>query len=738
MEQNKLEIGLSKLESILSRYDDVCDSQAKNIFSQDGFYDAKQVTTHIAELRDENRVLKIGIIGRVKAGKSSLINSLLFNGKEVLPKAATPMTAALTSIGYADRFSAKVRFFSEEDIEQIRINAEQYNADLEAWIENQKKEMLERQAKNTNRPVNEIRDDKLRAMATRKVNDGGGVLSAAADLWERIKLSDVDIASLPAEQQLEASSEDDLNKQLLEYVGSSGKFMPFTQELLLGMPVESLKGIEVLDTPGLNDPVKSREQRTYERLKECSAAFIVSPAGQFLSAQDFELADRISAREGTQEIFVVASQADTQLHGSERTNHKGQLPLVVAGIKSIMEQQAKKSLGAADNDVLKAITNDLDKRLILTSGICQSLLLGGDAAADPTAAHVMGLFKKNYADYFTSEEDLRSNLAMLSGQKPLLAAVQSVQIEKNKILHAQESHFVNAQWQTFQKVRDDLVQHFEFNQSKIENADKKKVEARLSKLEAASKKGGLATDNVFQDLVNELELTLSRQLSGVFEEAIKRVDEQVEMAEDIESKPVKVESDGVSSWLARKLWNGGYETRTRTEEVLKPRKVKRALEGISHLVNKGLEECAVARMQKWQNELIASLSRKLIDVIGSDLVEADELESVCRATVRKIKDLPKPEVPSLPKSLAVSKTLRGSEVSEYVDNAESYMSVLKNCANHFSDDVSDLLKAVASKGIGADLMGSMVEEITQQRDMLEHKTLTIEKMNRLISELKEL
>lgn len=738
MGKDKLEIGLNKLEGIFARYDDVCDSQAKNIVSQDGFYSEQQVASHISELRDENRVLKIGIIGRVKAGKSSLINSLLFNGKEVLPKAATPMTAALTSIGYADRFSAKVRFFSKDDIKQIRINADQYNADLEAWIANQKKEMSERLAKQPERPVKEMSDEKLRAMAARKINDGGGVLSAAADLWVRIQQADVDVSSLPAEQELEAVSEDDLNKQLLEYVGSSGKFMPFTQELQLGMPVESLKGIEVLDTPGLNDPVKSREQRTYERLKECSAAFIVSPAGQFLSAQDFELADRISAREGTQEIFVVASQADTQLHGSERTNHKGQLPLVVAGIKSIMEQQAKKSLGTSDNEVLKAITNDLNKRLILTSGICQSLLLGGNAASDPTAAHVMELFKKNYSDYFASEDDQRSNLAMLSGQKPLLEAVQSVQAEKNRILQVQESHFVNAQWQTFKKVRDELVRHFERTKSKIENADKQSVEARLAKLEAASNKGGLAADNVFQDLIEELELALSSQLGGVFEEAINRVDEQMEMAEGTETSEYQVKSDYLGSSIARFLRVGGYETRSRTEDTLKPRKVKRALEGIAQLVHKGLEECAAAKMHSWQNELIANLSRKLRAVIGSDLVDADDLESVCRATVRKIKDLPKPEVPSLPKNLTVSKILRGSEVSEYVDNAESYMSVLKSCANHFSDDVSSSLKSTASKGIGIDLMRNMVEEITLHRDMLEHKTLTIEKMNRLIGELKEL
>ena len=44
----------------------------------------------------KDRLLRIGIVGAVKAGKSSLLNSLFFKGQDILPKAATPMTAALT------------------------------------------------------------------------------------------------------------------------------------------------------------------------------------------------------------------------------------------------------------------------------------------------------------------------------------------------------------------------------------------------------------------------------------------------------------------------------------------------------------------------------------------------------------------------------------------------------------------------------------------------------------------
>ena len=56
---------------------------------------------------ESERLLKIGIVGAVKAGKSSLLNALFFSGQDILPKAATPMTAALTELTYAEKFSVR-------------------------------------------------------------------------------------------------------------------------------------------------------------------------------------------------------------------------------------------------------------------------------------------------------------------------------------------------------------------------------------------------------------------------------------------------------------------------------------------------------------------------------------------------------------------------------------------------------------------------------------------------------
>ena len=92
-------------------------------------------------LLSKENTLQIGIVGQVKAGKSSFLNSLFFNGENVLPKASTPMTAGLTVIEYAEKNTFEVEYFDEKDWQIFVKQNEDY-----------KKCEQEVRAKNPNQP----------------------------------------------------------------------------------------------------------------------------------------------------------------------------------------------------------------------------------------------------------------------------------------------------------------------------------------------------------------------------------------------------------------------------------------------------------------------------------------------------------------------------------------------------------------------------------------------------------
>ena len=113
-----------KLEEVIEK-SDLYDSIKifKNEFS---ILETSDLEKTILSMDEENRVLKIGIVGRVNAGKSSLLNALVFDGKDILPKAATPMTAALTKLEYGEIIEANVVFYTQEDIDSLKTYYNKY------------------------------------------------------------------------------------------------------------------------------------------------------------------------------------------------------------------------------------------------------------------------------------------------------------------------------------------------------------------------------------------------------------------------------------------------------------------------------------------------------------------------------------------------------------------------------------------------------------------------------------
>ena len=124
----------------------------EELFDREKLYSFQQETKELQKKYDMTqqaaRKLNIGIVGAVKAGKSSFLNACIFGGKEFLPKAATPMTAALTRISYSDTQKAIVHFYNEEDWDRIEKLSDQYDKRIEEKYK-EYRERLNTERRNT-------------------------------------------------------------------------------------------------------------------------------------------------------------------------------------------------------------------------------------------------------------------------------------------------------------------------------------------------------------------------------------------------------------------------------------------------------------------------------------------------------------------------------------------------------------------------------------------------------------
>ena len=221
-------------------------------------------------LERQGRLLQIGIMGQIKSGKSSFLNALLFQGRAVLPKAATPKTAQLTRISRGIRTELQVSFYSQEE-----------------W------NLLEQTAKTSSSPEQE----------------------AALELVSLGKSKGEQAASMVGAPDLIRAfdSPEQLSKETADFIGEEGDWTPFVKSVEIRLPDPALEGLVIVDTPGLNDRIYFHTQLTQRYMEQCDVVFFLSPASDFLDRTDAELLLSQLPTQGVGRLVLVASKYDSGL-----------------------------------------------------------------------------------------------------------------------------------------------------------------------------------------------------------------------------------------------------------------------------------------------------------------------------------------------------------------------------------------------------------------------------------------
>lgn len=746
-EQKRVIDKLKHLQQLLDQNDDLVDSQVRNIRNEYLTNSADDVTAHLQRLRDKNRELKVGIIGRVKAGKSSLINSLIFDGKDILPKAATPMTAALTSIGYAESIEVRVEFYTSADIETIGSKKRHYDRLFQQESEKERKAQEQRHARryrgaagypaDTDIPF-VLDEEKLVKTVTRTLSQTEPTLDAAAQLYQKITSSSVPVDDLPADKVLRAPSLEALRDELMQYVGAAGDYMPFTKMLHIALPEPALENLEVIDTPGLNDAVASREQRTYQMLKECNVVFIVSPSAQFMSDQDLDLASRLTKREGVQEIFVVASQVDNQLHSSERRKHNGDLHAIMSGIQATYARLTTEALQKQNNGVLREIAGEQNRRLFLSSGVCQTLLRQPEAQWDDNARTANKNLLKNYPQYFTDHAERAKNLVFLSGTEHLEGCVAEVRAQKNRIQKEQEQGFLRTQESSIASCVSDLKSLFQEKKRELQVTDIDEVAGKLATIRETRLVGSRYANEVLAEELKEMSFELSDKLKAHLRKFASDTKEGINASEKTVSESYRRKSDGILSAVGRFFGAGGYETRHRDVTKVKAAEVRDVLEELRLFIEDGLLICVESQLHSWRAKLYRELSTTLREVLGDESIDPSRLKSACRSAINKADSIDPPSLPALPDELAQSGTLKDGEAERFMAEAHEYYLGLKQAGNNYVKSIRYDIQVIGELDMGAEIFNTLEEDATVLKAQLDNKHATLEKLDVLCRDLEEM
>lgn len=695
----------------------------------------------ILEMEQDNRVLKIGIVGRVKAGKSSLLNALVFDGKNILPKAATPMTAALTKLEYGDKTEAFVDFYTQEDIDDLKIEFDKYNKRFESLklqeIENLSKIQLGKlKVKELDEKQKQDIEQKAKNIANREIKRDDR-LFACYDQYNRIKESMITISDLENFKNIEAEDIESLNKKLYDFVGVDGKYMPFTKSVTIKINNEKLKDIEIIDTPGINDPITSREERTKELLKYCDVILVVSPAWQFLSNEDIELLDRISTKEGIKEIYIIASKIDTELFGSEKEKNNAILPKVLESIKQILTIQMRdifteqKELNPYQSELFdKLMRNDV----LHSSGATYSILkdFNNKENWDENLNHVWGNLNEEYKDYFSDEESAKANLKNLSNIEKVNEILSEVKIRKDEILKQKKDNFEKIKLEAIFKYKESLQSFVKENIKKIQTSDINEIINQKNNLLKIKIESSEALNNTYEEIIESFELEIRDLLANKVKSYFKQSREDIKNSETVDRESYTYDH----GFFSFKFGDDRYETKYTDVTKVKTGNIIDILKDLTYelqdLISNESKKSKIKLKQLFYDRLIATLREKAGD-------ENIDIHLVQRTIRNLLNSISYPEIVytgTIPDELKKSGTLKNLEAEQFMEEVKNYISNFQErVRNDIKKYIASLVTVLKNQNIGEDIFSSYSKNIENLENDINNKELSLSKNQYILKQL---
>lgn len=537
MENNKkIEELINKLEN--SNYVELLDK----IILGDIKNDFKNYLENYERLESVEKILTIGIVGQVKAGKSSFLNTLFFGSEDILPKAATPMTAALTKIRYSENISAKVHFFTLSDFETIEKGARE----CKRAIENEREKRNE-VLKNKGKPEVELTDAKLLGMI--ELSDS---VKSFYEIFENFKKNEGELrkklensANCENNDNFEVLDNvetiDALKNRLKDYVGVDGKYMPIVKYIEIFLNIEAIKDFDIVDTPGLNDPVLSRGQLTRDFLGKCDVIFLLSPSSQFLDSQDISLFSEQIPQEGIKEVKVIGSKFDSGLIG-ESKNYNGDIKVAQAGIKFKLEKEFNDKIKKdIERKNIKEIFERASPPLYISSACYDIYKHYGKLSKNEE--HIKNNIKRNFPHFPDDAESYRK----LSGIEIFNQTIIPEIVYKKDIIFKERSNEIYSGFiDKFIKLTEELLENVKQKQEKLESEDIKSIEDKLktTKNTLNNLKGKI--EECFNKLKNENVIKKFNDLKRNFKDMIEQI-----KAKENQSHKLKLEGKKRFDKIAR-------------------------------------------------------------------------------------------------------------------------------------------------------------------------------------------
>ncbi len=557
------------------------------------------------------------------------------------------------------------------------------------------------------------------------------------------------------DSRIQANSLEELNQKLLQFVGADGKHMPYTKAVGISLNNPNLKDLEVIDTPGVNDPIASREERTKALLKDCHVVFIISPSNQFLTESDMDLFDRVSNKEGLQEIYFVASQADSAVCApSEVQSSHHHLPTAL--------ENAQKSLSSSLNATMsllkkkyphqqKIFEKAIKNGVILTSGACFSMYkdFKNQASWESKKEEYYNAWQNltnAYPDAFNSVDKSEESLLLLSNMGAIKERLEKAAQRKEEIISQRLQDYAQSQANNLYNLIAQLLQDLEDEKKRVKNADMGVIKKQIEAYEKLS--GNIETG--FREAYEEFIFHFIKNIRDGLDETLTKAIQKAKVGARKEEEEVteryteRVKQGGLFGSLKRNLlwWaddDAGYDEVRRTRVVVKAGAVVDYLIEMHKICEKALNDSVGSFKIVFKKDLYEKVFPVLRKIINDDgLIDEVAFKKSVHAVTDKIKfeefDY------TLPSEIgAKTGFLKGDEAVQFIQSVEKH---LRDFEAEIENDVekycTDLRKNLEKQDFANGVLSKLKKDMQNLKNQVQNKEQSLAQLDAQIKALKRI
>ncbi len=511
----------------------------------------------------------------------------------------------------------------------------------------------------------------------------------------------------------------------------------------------------MIDTPGVNDPIVSREEHTKALLKDCDVVFIISPSGQFLTDSDMDLFDRVSNKEGLQEIYFVASQADSAvLSMSEVEKSNQHLPTAF--------ENAQKALSSQLNNIMEKLIENYPNQqeifekaikngVILASGVCFSMYKDFNNQASwernkKTEEYHNALrnLKDAYSDAFNSVDKSKESLLFLSNMSAIEERLEKAAQRKEEIISQKLQDYAQSQASNLHNLIAQLLQDLEEEKKRVKNAD---IGAIVKQIEAYEKLSGnieMKFREAYEEFIFHFIKNTRDGLNETLTKAIQKAKAGAQNEEEEERYTEKVKQGGAWGSLKRIFlsWaddDAGYDEVMRTRVVVKAGAVVDYLIEMHEICEKALNDSANSFKVVFRKELYAKVFPILREIINDDSL-IDEV--AFKKSVHAVTDGIKFEEfdYTLPNEIrAKTGFLKGNEADQFIKSVEKHLRDFEaETENDVKEYCTDLEKELGKQDFANGVLSKLKKDMQNLKNQVQNKEQSIAQIDAQIKALKKI